>query len=204
MRLRVLLGAVVAALALAGSGATVAQADLGQALYGVQSFGAVEISALEASGTDDAPAESGDYSPSKNADPDSDQDPVVKVRQSGILIVTGPIRRPTARQAAQCLPERPPAPPPRPEAAANNFAAQSASVGAETAGSELPPWTIVAARGAQTFLSSTSTARSVAKAQALSGDVCPQRDSICGPDALWEPRAPSHAHFFQTNFYRDR
>lgn len=169
MQLRVLLGAVVAGLILIGSGGLGARADLGSAAGDVQTFEATEISASNAVQPAGAPAANGEHSSADDADPDSDQDPVVKVRQSGFLLDVDPRRRPAARQTAQCLPGRPPAPPPRSGEAAKTFAAQSASVGAETHGSEFLPPYLVAVRGAQSFLSNHSRSLSAARAQAFAG-----------------------------------
>jgi hypothetical protein len=179
MNLRVLLGAVVAALILVGSAA---QADLAPASGEVQTLEATAVPAWNASGPEGVPAASGEHSPSQDADSDSDQDPVVKVRQSGLLVITGPIRQSAARRNVQCLSARPPAPPPRLGGAAKYIATQIASVGAESAGSEFSPQNIAAIHGARAFLSSTSASLSVAKAQTRTGDEAPSRHRarLCG------------------------
>ncbi len=183
MNLRVLLGAVLAGLILIGSGGTGARADLGSPAGDVQTLQAVEILTSNAIQPEGTPAADSEHSSSEDADPDSDQDPVVKVRPGGFLSTAGPTREPVARQTARYLPGRPPAPPPKPRGAAKNIATQIASVGAESAGSEFPPRNIAANHGAQTFLSSISAPLSVAKAQAFAGDdgrVAASCPPLCG------------------------
>jgi hypothetical protein len=196
MNLRVLLGAVVAALIVVGS---VAQPDFASASgYGptLEATGGIPIT----SGPEGVPTASGEHSLSQDADPDSDPDPVVKVRQTGLLLSGGPTRQPEALQNGQCLSARPPAPPPKPGGATKNFATQIASVGAESAGSEFSPQNIAAIHGAQAFISSTSASLSVAKAQTRTGDDGPVAASYPASAALQRPCAGCALSSLETRF----
>jgi hypothetical protein len=133
MKLRVLMGAVLAGLLLFGAGEALVQADPGATPAPGASLDAVEIlSATHESDTEFAV--SGEQSSShQDADPDNDNDndPVIKVRYSGLPLLLGPMQGPAAQQAVQCLMERPPAPPPKSRGAETDHSTDCPRLGLE-------------------------------------------------------------------------
>jgi len=118
----------------------------------VASLDAVEI----LSATHEADTEfavSGEQSSShQDADPDdhNDNDPVIKVRYSGLPLLLGPTQGPAAQQTVQCLMERPPAPPPKSRGAETDHSTDLSAVRSGKTGSDRLPASISIFRPAQT------------------------------------------------------
>ena len=150
MKLRVLIGAVLAGLLLFGAGEALVQGDPGATATPVASLDAVEI----LSATHEADTEfavSGEQSSShQDADPDNDNDPVIEVRYSGLRLPLGPTQGPAAQRTVQCLMERPPAPPPKSRGAETDHSTDLPAVRSGKTGSNRLPASISIFRPAQT------------------------------------------------------